>query len=310
MMTVSYKVGESIIMTHDCGECGGSLLLPWVNNHYEVRCLKDRTHRGLTPKARGTRKLYDPARGWVEYDIMTQKEAGTTDLLPQTEQSMLARVHKAANIGLFPQNSTADQRLVIAQVALAYGLDPLMGELIPYQGRPYITIDGRRRLDAAAGHHPSIRFRPLTVAEQTFFVEAGALDSGDLAMVCVLRTEYSSEIEAFGRVLAAERDPAQKGGSHIPTVQRSIEMVEKRAEYRARRMAYGPVPRPVHLADTVQVVEEGSEVVEGKVVSTDGVQAPPKEPPKPRPPKPQFERRVGASQPHGTPDDYQPELPT
>ena len=206
---------------------------------------------------------------------MSQREVGDTTALaiPTTEAGMLKRTDEAEKLGLFPQRMNAQQRQLLARVALAYRLDPLMGEIIPYQGKPYITIEGRRRKDAEAGHHPSIKFRPLTPPEREWYKEAGGLNEGDLAIICLLSTQFPngdvSEVEALGRVLKSETT----GDAHLPIVKWRIEMTQKRAEYRARRMAYGPISLPAGL--------DISSMSEVQVGETDDVAIPPRDVPSP-----------------------------
>jgi len=233
-----------------------------------LRCMTDPDHDTYQKKHTGTRMLYDGATGELkEYDIMSQRP--TTELAPITDQdSAVATVSRAMDLGLFPnKNSSPQQLALLAQVALAYGLDPLMGEIMPYQGRPYITIAGRRRLDAAAGHRPSVSFRILNADEMTYYKSVDALAEKDVAVFCVLRREGET-VEGFGRILASER----AGDKHLPTVARTIEMAQKRAERRAREIMFGPVAKPESLRN-IEVLEEGdeAEVVEstGRIILDD-----------------------------------------
>ena len=152
----------------------------------------------------------------------------------------LARVDEAQTAGLWPATLTVPQKRLMAQATLAYGLDPLMQELTVYQGKPLVTIRGRRRKDAEAGHHPSISFRFLTPEERAGFTEAGAFHDGDLAMYCILITEEGAIIEGFGKCTKAERE----SGRQPVAKDNPIEMCQKRAEDRARMMAFGPIPLP------------------------------------------------------------------
>mgnify|MGYP001615035598 CR=1 FL=1 len=238
-----------------CSKCKSHIWPAWNRGTWSLRC-----REGFDPD-------WESKPDWQaeQFSKILEKEAKM--MQSQTpETTMLARVTQANSLGLFPDKADQAQLALIAKAALAYGLDPLLQELILYQGKPFITIDGRRRLDANAGHHPSIRFRILTTEEKEFYVEAGALNPGDLAHVCVLTTEHGNTVEAFGRVLAKQRDMNQKGANHLPTVQYTIEMSQKRAEARARRMAYGPSPRPA-LLDSVDILEEG-DVVEGELAES------------------------------------------
>ena len=238
-----------------CSRCKSDIWPAWQDGTWQLRCGK-----GFDPE-------WESKPDWQAEALsqMLEKEAKMNQ---HSETTMLARVNQAQSLGLWTDKGNVAQLGLLAKAALAYGLDPLMQELILYQGKPFITIDGRRRLDANAGHHASIRFRVLTTEEKGFYAEAGALNKGDLAHVCVLTTEHGNTVEAFGRVLARQRDPNQRGADHLPTVQYTIEMSQKRAEARARRMAYGPSPRPA-LLDHMVIIEEGDvieDVIEGEIV--------------------------------------------
>lgn len=236
-----------------CVKCRSDVWPAWNRGTWDFRC-----REGFNPE-------WSSKPDWQAEQLSKLLEKDTKMTQPQAaESSMLARVSQAQGLGLFPEKGNPSQLTLMAQAALAYGLDPLMQEIILYQGKPFITIDGRRRLDANAGHHPSIRFRLLTQDEREFYTEAGALSQGDIAHVCVLTTEWGNTVEAFGRVLAKQRDPNQRGAGFIPTVLYTIEMSQKRAEARARRMAYGPSPRPELLDPIVVVAEDG--VIEGELV--------------------------------------------
>ena len=262
---VDAKTGGQIINDARCGDCGSVLVLPWneEQGQHTVRCLRDPSHKTIRPKKK-TRTLYNGAtKRSEEYDIMSQQPIDPEEpvgLATRPEKEMMVNVQRALSIGLFPQNTSMEQQRVLAKVATAYGLDPLMGELIPYQGRPYITIAGRRRLDAAAGHRPGIKYRFLTPEEEEGFKKVGALSDGDLVQVCIL-SEAGREVEGYGRALESE----SKGNSILPLVSRRIEMAQKRAERRARETAYGPVPQPIALYDHIEVMQEGDEagVIEG-----------------------------------------------
>ena len=191
----------------------------------------------------------------------------------------LARVDEAENGGLWATKLNVAQKRLLAQATLAYGLDPLMQELTVFQGKPLVTIRGRRRKDAEAGHHPSIKFRFLTKDEKVELTEAGAFKDGDLAQYCVLTTEYGNTVEGFGKVTLAERaEKSTRSQDHLkrahPIVDDNpIEMCQKRAEDRARMMAYGPIPLPTSFS--AQVL---SEYQMGEMGPTDTTPALPEKP--------------------------------
>ena len=268
-----------LVRTHRCGEsgCEGRLAIAWRGapppawgeGEWIVRCANNIEHSRIQRETR-TRQLYDYERGWIEVDTMTQEEVGTSKALVVTLTQALARVDEAQEAGIWPARLNAGQKRLLAQTALAYGLDPLMQELTVMHGKPVITIRGRRRKDAEAKHHPSIRFRFLTQEEKAGFIEAGAFHDGDLVMYCILTTEDGNTVEGVGKVTAAERvqtsqtsnDPLQR--AHPIVDDNPIEMCQKRAEDRARLMAYGPIPVPTGF-----IVEVLSEHQVGEIGPTD-----------------------------------------
>ena len=253
-----------MVQTHRCA-CGGILLDSHGGSFGVdgpvVRCLKDLEHSTIKAKDTRTRKLFNRQTGeWEAYDVITQKPVNQSldRVLPCTSDGMLQRVDEVRALApMWAKDMTEGQRRALAVTALAYGLDPLMEELILYQGKPMITIRGRRRKDAEAGHHPDIRFRFLSQEEKEGFTDAGALFPGDLVQVCVLTTEWGNTVEGIGTISKAQRDSHRQ-----PVVNTNpLEMVQKRAEDRARTMAYGPVPRP-QLPPGLEIIEGEGRLLE------------------------------------------------
>lgn len=133
----------------------------------------------------------------------------------------------------FPKDLTKEQAMEVARVALAYGLDPFLGELIPYQGRPYLTFDGRVRI---ADRHPAYDgydLVPVTGEE----LDALRPQQGESIWKCVVyRKDRSRPTIAYGRAGGPhEKNPLAK--------QDPVTMAQKRAIHRALRAAF-PVPIP------------------------------------------------------------------
>jgi len=214
----------------------------------------------------------ESSQNWMKEKVasLIERQGGGGALAVYDNETALARVQEGKTAGLFPQNVTTEQLGMLAKAAVAYGLDPLFGELIIYQGKPYITIEGRRRLDANAGHHPSIRYRPLTDDEERYYKSVDALNPRDVALVCIGTDEHGATIEAIGILLAEEREIHGNNAS-TPQVKRPIEMVQKRGEMRYRKQAYGPHPLPEGMerimGDDDSVVEGSSRVLDATPIS-------------------------------------------
>ena len=278
-----------------CGECGANLLNPWGGAYgidgYVVRCYKEVDHVGVKVRGQRTRILRDPEKGLVEVDVQTQgivkKDAPEFLAMPSDEQGMVARLNEALDIGLFPKKDVGPQQVAnLAKMALLYKLDPLMREIMPYQGQPYITIEGRRRIDARSGNAPSISFRPMDKPTKEAYVDMGALDAGDIVVFATLTDPKTGQtVEAMGRVQNGE-GLNLPNSQYLPIVKWRLEMAQKRAESRARKMMFGPVALPGGM--DAMILEEG-DVVEGQFREIDeltgeitGVLAPPR----PAPPAP------------------------
>lgn len=137
---------------------------------------------------------------------------------------------------LFPGDlkNNPDMALAVARVAVAYGLDPLMGELIPYQGKPYLTIDGRIRI---ADRHPAYDGYDIEPASE---VERKALGAGSDQAVwkcTVYRKDRKRPTVAYGRA-GGQADPNSAAKNTW-----TAEIAQKRAIHRALRAAF-PAPIP------------------------------------------------------------------
>jgi len=241
--------------------------MPYVAEYkgHALRCMTDPDHDTYKSKYTGTRKLWTADNSQVEVYVTTGQEIGSAIEISDQATAM-ARVDQALDIGQFGDSKSNSlspaQREALALVSFAYGLDPVMGELIPYQGKPYVTVRGRRRKDDEAGNRGDISFKLLTSEETEYYLAVGALARGDVAGYCVIRdVRTGAQVQGFGRVLASEG--GGQGSSHLPQAQRRIEMAQKRQEMRAREMLWGPIARPNLGMD---VIVEGDEpnLVEGQ----------------------------------------------
>jgi hypothetical protein len=128
----------------------------------------------------------------------------------------------------WPKDLNRQTALDVARVALAYQLDPFMEELIPYQGKPYVTIAGRIRI---ADNHPMFDGYDLEPATEAEHRALGAHE-GEAVWKCVVyRKDRSRPTKAFGRAGGpAEQNPVAR--RWLP------EIAQKRAMHRALRAAF------------------------------------------------------------------------
>jgi hypothetical protein len=125
---------------------------------------------------------------------------------------------------------------MLATVALEYGLDPMMGELMVYQGRPFVTLDARRRKAQETKTLDGVDTRPATPEEYA----ARRIPEEDYLHRCEVRVKDAAHpFIGWGRVRSAETN----GSRHLPIVNDPQFMAEKRAESHALRRAFHlPLP--------------------------------------------------------------------
>lgn len=86
----------------------------------------------------------------------------STELAKLDEQSLIRRMEQARwTAALAPQD-----RRALAEIGALYGLDPIMSELILYEGKPYITLAGMIRKAHDAKGFEGVEDRPMTEDER------------------------------------------------------------------------------------------------------------------------------------------------
>lgn len=161
------------------------------------------------------------------------------ELTQFTPTEMVARANQA---GLFPQSMTAPQRAAIAKICIDYELDPLMNELMVYQGRPYITVAARLR----KAHENDMPLAGITTRAATK-EEKLSRDYTEADYVMVAEAfkmaptgQLLGPFEGWGVVKKATADKADK---HLPIGDNPAQHAEKRAIARALRMGWH-IPLP------------------------------------------------------------------
>lgn len=147
------------------------------------------------------------------------------------------RANASARFGL--QDATPAQLNTVFLGAKRWALDPLT-EITLYEGRLFITLDGRLQIMRRNPDYRGYRTRALSAAEK---VDWG-YESDDLAVECTVLTKEHGEITARGCVRRAEIDGARgrakdSGKRAAPVGIYAPEIAEKRAIARASRAAFG-----------------------------------------------------------------------
>jgi hypothetical protein len=252
--------------------------MPWIKfaswseegqGRHVLKCVMDGAHETYVEKNNGRTKTLTGPRGQkVEVDVLTQRSTtGEEIALVKDEATALAVVRRQNHLAMWPdqKNMTDSQMAALAHVAFHYQMDLIMGEIMPFQGKPFITIKGRRRHDKREGHRMGITFRMPREDEIKFWVDSGAMHKGDVIQIAVGTEPDGLVTEAMGRVLESEQPKSQGGRDNLPIAIRKIEMAQKRAESRVREMVFGAIGKPQGLNPDVAVLGEGddSKVVEG-----------------------------------------------
>lgn len=154
----------------------------------------------------------------------------------KTESTQLADFSKASTIqkfaslasgGKLDRLSPEQQTAYLVAVGQHVGVHAELGEVVLYQGRFYITIDGRIRIAHATGLLDGIQVRPATAME---FQNYGA-DTGDTLWVCsVFKKGARRAFTGWGHVRKDDRNPVAKTHPR--------ELAKKRAKYDALRTAF------------------------------------------------------------------------
>jgi hypothetical protein len=228
---------DRMVKTHTCS-CGANLTKAWGgatgHNCFMLRCANNIGHNTFHVKGQIDKVPENLRREYTK--IMT------TEIAKMNESQMLARVNQAR----FPAELSANERRLMAQIALQYELDPLMNELTIYQGRPYVTYDGRMRKAQETQELDGVETCPASKDER----EAFELKPGDKLWKAIVYKKGSSRgYTGWGKVRAAETEaPVKSDGSkgragYRPTETNPDRMAEKRAEMFAIRKAFHlPLP--------------------------------------------------------------------
>lgn len=155
-----------------------------------------------------------------------------------TERAALPDLNRPANLVKFAgfwegkkleRLKPEDQSFFLATLGQHIGVRAELGEIILYQGKPYITIDGRLRVAHETGLLDGLQVRPATQME---FQNYGA-ETGDMLWVCyVFKKGARRAYTGWGHVRKDDRNPVSKTHPR--------ELAKKRAKYDALRTAFPP----------------------------------------------------------------------
>ena len=155
--------------------------------------------------------------------VAKRTEAKVLDL----ESAKTAQKFLDAYNGRIAQMNSEQQAMFLMALGQVLGVKAELGEVILYQGKPYITLDGRIRLAHATGLLVGLEARPATLLERRNY---GAVDDEALWVAHAYRRGAGRAFVGWGHVRKDEKNPVTK--SH------PREMAKKRAKYDALRAAF------------------------------------------------------------------------
>ena len=248
---MSLETMKARLKSHVCGDCGSRLEIAWGGGQgydgYILRC-GNITHNTITARIKKSELRIEGEKIFRRLHGMD-----TTALMKMDKPTMLARIGQAK----FPKDLTKTEQTLMCEVAISYGFDPIMQELMIYQGNPYVTINGRYRKAQETGQFDGMDSRPATESER----KARNAKQGDFLYRCeVWRKDASHPFVGWGRVLEKETH----GSEHLPIVKDPDRQAEKRAESMGLRKAFS-MPFPIQGWEEAQMAMAE---VNGRTVDT------------------------------------------
>lgn len=168
-----------------------------------------------------------------EESRLVVRESRDAAHVDDAEMRAVAALYMSHAGGLFPKDMTPKQAGIMARLSLAYGLDPLADELLLFQGKPYLTIQGRTRKALDHPEYDGLECEPATEEERKAHRVA---DDEFFYIARVWRKDKRFPFPGYGRAGGrADKNPVSG--------QYGQEMAIKRAKSRALRDAFSmPLP--------------------------------------------------------------------
>lgn len=174
------------------------------------------------------------------------------DVLDLKHAKIQQRFVEAWTVGQLDKLSRAEQAMFLQAFGQQVGLRAELGELMLYQGKPYITRNGMIRVAHQSGLLGGIVPRPATSLERRQY---GATEDEVLWVCDVHRHGAPRPFRGWGCVnVAKDRNPVAK--------QFPREMAKKRALYDGLRMAFPPDETlgPIHQRYIEEAEQEAAKV--------------------------------------------------
>ena len=150
--------------------------------------------------------------------------------------------------GKIGQMNAEQQAMFLMALGQVLGVKAELGEVILFQGKPYVTLDGRIRLAHSTGLLAGLETRPATQLERRNY---GAADDEALWVCYAYRRGAGRAFIGWGHVPKNDRNPVSKTHPR--------EMAKKRAKYDALRAAF---PAAEQITEThAQYIEDAEQQI-------------------------------------------------
>jgi hypothetical protein len=221
--------------THVCAICKAPLVTLWdaKGDSDLVACGQDHHHEGFERVMSYTQMRKAGMQLPMEIEEQFQRKEEGIMREQETEKETTISALVPLNDAGSGTALAVVQRQLIVDVAQEMRLNPRMGHVVLYYGRPYVTESGMLYYAHRTGKFDGIRSRPLNKAER----EEYQIAEGEHAWIAeVYRTDTSMPFTGIGR---AREDPlhpiARKSAVEPEHPQR---MAEKRAEMQGMHKAF------------------------------------------------------------------------
>lgn len=257
-----------VAYTHECPDCldTSRLAVRWNGTAEEIIC-----HR--CGRRDGFRAVESLTAQWrrapesipVQIADKLERKYGMTPMSGQelalaNESTMLARIKTARWL----KNVSAEDQASLAQLSNLYGFDPLMQELIIYEGKPYITVAGLIRMAHRQKLFAGVEDRPMTEGERKQY--------GYAAPLCWIAKVYRKDwhVPAVG---TGKADPEKPFRNNMIEKDHPEWMARSRALRQALKLAF-PHFLPFEQMDSAEergIDPETGEIIEGQVFEVPGI---------------------------------------
>mgnify|MGYP001571484523 CR=1 FL=1 len=254
-----YLEAQKFVYWHRCAECGNvpsiypNDLLSKGKSGYFARC-QNPEHKGFI-KEKSPTQIYREGGNLPVYlaNVIERKYGGermeSKQLMILNRDLMTERLGLAAKTFGFVVDQTGVARAptgneiaLLVDYCLTYGFDPLMREVILFQGSPYVQIDGLRRKAQETGKYRGLKMEPIMDPNVKIAVGFGADDIVFKGTISKVENGEVSTFERYGGVARweidkmSEKDP--KKHRYPIVADRPSDMAQNRLERDLIRIAF------------------------------------------------------------------------